>query len=141
MGAKVTGLEELSEDLQQAVKNAIPDAKKIAGKGSLKVKKEAQRIIKAYGHRGYLPHYPKSITYEVKASGAIVSSEIGPESERLQGGLGRLIENGSVNNDPIPHLNPALDLEENVFYGYMEDLGVKLLEGVEVDGPVVDPGG
>jgi hypothetical protein len=139
MGAKVTGLEELSEDLQSAVKRAIPDAKKIVGKGSLKIKREAQRIIKAASHRGYLPHYPRSISYDVTAAGTIVSSEIGPRTEKLQGGLGRILEEGTVNSAPIPHLNPALDGEENVFFGFMEDLGVKLLEGAEVDGPVVDP--
>jgi len=141
MGVKVTGLEELTEALQQAVKDAIPGAKKITGKGSNNIKKEAKRIIKAASHRGYLPHYPKSITYEVTAVGAVVSSEIGPEAEKLQGGLGPLLENGSVNNSPIPHLNPALDGEENTFYSYMEELGESLLEGKSVDGPVIDPGG
>jgi hypothetical protein len=140
MRVKVTGLEDLSEDLQKAITNAIPDAKKIAGKGALNVKKEAQRIIKANSPRGYLKHYPKAISYDVEANGGVITAEIGPKSERLQGGLGPLIENGSVNNAPIPHLNPALDLEENTFYGYMEELGEKLLEGVEVTGPVVDPG-
>ena len=140
MGAKVTGLEELSEDMQQAVKDAIPGAKKIVGKGSLQIKRESQRIIRARSKRGYLPHYPRAITYEVKAAGAVVSSEIGPDPSKPQGGLGGLLENGSVNNSPIPHLNPALDLEEHVFYGYMEQLGESLLEGAEVNGPVVDPG-
>lgn len=142
MGAKAHGLEELSDDFRKAVEDAIPAAKKIVGKGSNNVKKDAQRIIRAISKRGYLPHYPRSITYEVKASGALVSSVIGPESSRMQGGLGGLLENGSVNNSPYPHLSPALDQEENTFYGYMEDLGVKLLEGVEVTGgPVADPGG
>jgi len=140
VGAKVTGLAELSEDMQQAIKDAIPGAKKIVGKGSLQIKREAQRIIKAASKRRYLPHYPRSITYDVKAAGAVVSSEIGPDASKLQGGLGGLLENGSVNNSPIPHLNPALDLEEHIFYGYMEELGESLLEGAAVDGPVVDPG-
>jgi hypothetical protein len=135
MGAKVTGLRELSEDLQQAVKRAIPDAKKIVGKGALNVKRDAQRIIRGYSHRGYLPHYPRSISYDVKASGAVVSAEIGPKVEKLQGGLGRLLEEGSVNNPPYPHLSPALDAEENPFYSYMEQLGVDLIEGQKVDGP------
>lgn len=139
MGAKVTGLKGLTEDLQRAVTEAIPQAKKIAGKGSMNIKKEAQRIIRAHSHRGYLPHYPRSITYEVKASGSIVSSEIGPDSARLQGGLGRILEEGTVNSSPYPHLNPALDGEENTFYSYMEELGETLLEGGSVDGPVVDP--
>jgi hypothetical protein len=140
MGARVTGLEELSDDLRKAVENAIPGAKKIAGKGALNVKKEAQRIIKAASHRGYLPHYPRSISYDIEARGGVISAEIGPKTEKLQGGLGRLLELGSVNNSPIPHLDPALSLEENTFYGYMEELGEKLLEGAEVTGPEVDPG-
>ncbi len=140
MGAKVTGLEDLSDDLRKAVEDAIPAAKKIVGKGSLNVKREAQRIIKAYSNRGYLPHYPRSISYEVSASGAVVSSEIGPDSAKLQGGLGRILEEGTVNSPPYPHLNPALDDEENTFYSYMEELGESLLEGAKVDGPVVDPG-
>ena len=139
MGAKITGLEELDEDLRFAVEEAIPQAKKIAGKGALKVKKRAQEIIKAYSTRGYLPHYPRSITYAVTAQGAVVTAEIGPKTEKLQGGLGRLIEEGSVNNAPIPHLSPALDEEEGVFYSYAEELGESLLERRKVDGPERDP--
>ncbi len=142
MGATAHGLTELEADFAKAAKEAVPAAKKIVGKGSLNIKKEAQRIIRGASHRGYLPHYPRAVTYEVKGAGTLVSGEIGPETSRLQGGLGPLIENGSVNNAPIPHLGPALDLEENRFYGYMEDLGEKLLEGLSVEGgPVVDPGG
>lgn len=141
MGAKATGLEELSEDLQKAVKEALPAAKKIAGKGAMNVKKEAQRIIRERSKRGYLPHYPKAISYDVTAAGGLVSAEIGPKSEKLQGGLGRILEYGTVNNSAIPHLSPALDAEEHVFYSYMEELGEKLLEGLPVEGgPVVDPG-
>lgn len=139
MGATKHGFDGLSEDLRKAVENAIPDAKKIAGKGALNVKRKAQRIIRERSKRGYLPHYPRAISYDVDAHGTIVTAEIGPKSEKLQGGLGRLIEEGSVNNAPIPHLSPALDLEENTFYSYMEELGEKLLEGEKVDGPVPDP--
>src|SRR5258706_2064640 len=113
MGAKATGLDGLSDDLRTAVENAIPAAKKIVGKGSLNIKKEAQRIIRERSVRGYLPHYPRALGYDVKAAGTIVSSEIGPDDAKLQGGLGRIIENGSVNSAPIPHLSPALDGEEN----------------------------
>jgi hypothetical protein len=139
MGAKVTGLEELSEDMRNAVKNSIPEAKKIVGKGSLNVKRDAQRIVKAISKRGYLPHYPRSIGYTVTASGTLVSSEIGPEDSKPQGGLGPIIENGSVNNPPYPHLSPALDAEENTFFGFMEELGESLLEGQKVTGPDIDP--
>ena len=140
MGAKASGLDELSRDLQEAVKRAIPDAKKIVGKGALNVKREAQRIIRERSKRGYLPHYPRAISYEVEAHGAVVSAEIGPKTEKLQGGLGKILENGTVNNAPIPHLSPGLDLEEHTFYSHMEELGEALLEGKYVDGPVSDPG-
>jgi hypothetical protein len=139
VGAKITGLDGLDDDLRFAVEQAIPQAKKVAGKGALNVKKKAQEIIKGNSPRGYLPHYPRAISYDVDAHGAIVTAEIGPKSEKLQGGLGRLIEEGSVNNAPIPHLSPALDSEENTFYGYMEDLGESLLEGRKSAGPDVDP--
>src|SRR5258705_13402731 len=123
MGAKATGLDGLSDDLRRAVESAIPDAKKIVGKGSLQIQREAQRNLRAYSKRGYFPHYPRAISYDVKAAGTIVSSEVGPDDAKLQGGLGRIIENGSVNSAPIPHLSPALALEENTFYSYMEELG------------------
>lgn len=142
MGATAHGLKELHDDFEKAAREAVPSAKKIVGQGCNNIKKDAKRIIRAASHRGYLPHYPRSISYEVKASGTLVSGEVGPDSAKLQGGLGRLLENGSINNSPIPHLGPGLDLEENRFYGYMEDLGVKLLEGLSVQGgSVVDPGG
>lgn len=140
MGAHVRGLIEFEKALRKAIDNAVPDAKKVVGKGSQNVKRGAQRIIRADSHRGYLPHYPRSISYEVTAKGTVVQSEIGPKSERLQGGLGRLLEFGSVNNAPIPHLYPALELETPEFIAYMEKLGQALLEGIEVEGPVVDPG-
>jgi hypothetical protein len=141
VGAKATGLDELSAGLRKAVEQAIPGAKKIAGKGALNVKKEAQRIIRERSKFGYLPHYPRSISYDVDAFGSLVTAEIGPKTEKLQGGLGRIIEEGTVNNAPIPHLSPALDREEHAFFSYMEELGEALLEGMPVEGgPVVDPG-
>jgi hypothetical protein len=140
MGAKVTGLTELEHDLAWAQHHAVEDAKKVVGQGCNNIKKDAQRIIRGASRRGYLPHYPRSISYDVKASGTVVSGEVGPKSEKLQGGLGRLLEYGSRNNAPIPHLSPALDTEEPKFARFMEELGAKLLEGQSVQGgPVTDP--
>ncbi|HEX2551114.1 MAG TPA: hypothetical protein VHK64_05935 [Nocardioidaceae bacterium] len=140
-GAKITGAKELSADLQKAVDTCIEGAKKIVGQGCNNIKKDAQRIIRENSHRGYLPHYPRAISYDVAVSGYVVSGEIGPKTEKLQGGLGGLLENGSVNNAPIPHLDPALSLEEPRFAPHIEELGVRLLEGGTVQGgPVEDPG-
>ncbi len=124
MGAKASGLTALSADLRDAADGAVEQAKKVVGKGCMNIKKEAQRIIRANSPRGYLPHYPRAISYEVKAAGTVVSGEIGPDASRMQGGLGSLIENGSVNNAPIPHLAPAIEAEEPRFAQYIEALGL-----------------
>ncbi|MEV4437486.1 hypothetical protein AB0K09_00465 [Streptomyces sp. NPDC049577] len=73
-----------------------------------KVKDSARQRIS--GHK-YLPQYPRSITYEVKTTAAGVEAEIGPDKGAAQGALGNIIEYGSANNAPLPHLGPAL--EEN----------------------------
>lgn len=141
MGATVTGLAELRAALEEAQKRALDETKKVVGQGCLNIKRDAQRIIRGASHRGYLPHYPRSITYDVTASGTLVTGEIGPDHSRLQGGLGRVLELGTRNNAPIPHLSPALDAEAPRFAEYMEQLGEALLEGRPVaGGPVTDPG-
>lgn len=142
MGATATGLTELVADLRKAAARAVPDTKSVVSKGSLNIKREAQRVIRAASHRGYLPHYPRSITYDIAVSGAVVTSEIGPVAARPQGVLGRVLEEGTVNNAPIPHLSPALDLEEPRFVRAMEELAVEIIEGVDVPGgPTGDPDG
>jgi hypothetical protein len=123
----VTGAIEVADHFDEAAARFDPEAEKVVGKGSNNVKKDAQRIIRGASHRGYLPHYPYSITYDV-TSGEVIAGEIGPDSGRLQGGLGRLLENGSQNNAPIPHLAPALDLEAPKFEKAAGDLAEKLAE-------------
>lgn len=138
MGATATGLDELVADLTKATKRIVPGTKSVVSKGSLNIKREAQRIIRSSSHRGYLPHYPRSITYDITVSAAVVTSEIGPTTAMPQGVLGRVLEDGTVNNAPIPHLSPALDLEEPRFIRSMEELAMEILDGVDVPGP---PGG
>jgi hypothetical protein len=141
MGVTYTGLAELEAALEEAQKRAVTESKKVVGQGCNNIKKDAQRIIRGAGRKGYLPHYPRAISYDVSVVGGVVRGEVGPVSEKLQGGLGRLIELGSRNNAPIPHLSPALDAEEPRFDTYVEKLGEALLEGWPVaGGPVTDPG-
>ena len=40
-----------------------------------------------------------------------VEAEVGPEVDKLQGGMGRGVEFGSAKTAPIAHLFPALDAE------------------------------
>lgn len=136
MGATSAGLKEFAGDLQTLQDRADEDAKKVVAVGCNNIKKDARRIIQAASNRGYLPHYPYAIGYDVTGDATGITGEVGPDSGMLQGGLGKLLENGSVNNAPIPHLSPALDTERPVFEHYAEELGVRLLEGEPgFDGP------
>lgn len=142
MGAKSEGLKELAADLQKAADTVVEKAKRVVGRGSNNIKKQAQGIIRANSHRGYLPHYPRAISYDVTARGDSVIGEIGPDASKLQGGLGRVIEYGTVNSAPIPHLSPSLDAELPKTERYAADLGYELVMGRPgPDGPVADPGG
>jgi hypothetical protein len=142
MGATSEGLTELAADLQKVAAEVEDRGKRIVGQGCLQIKKAAQRTIRAASHRGYLPHYPRSITYDVTSAGGNIRGEVGPERGRLQGGLGAILEYGTINNAPIPHLNPALDAEAPVFARYVAELGESLLGGGTgpAGGPVTDPG-
>jgi hypothetical protein len=134
----VTGLSELSDDLRKAAATAVEQAKKVVGAGCNNIKKDAKKRVAGYAH---LPHYPRSIDYEVTAAATTVTGEVGPNHAKLQGGLGRVIELGTVNNAPIPHLSPALDAEVPGFERYLGELGYDLIVGQRTpDGPVVDPG-
>ena len=50
-------------------------------------------------------HYPNSITSEVRVTGMMVAGEVGPDTSRPQGSMGRGFEFGSVNQPP--HLDGA----------------------------------
>lgn len=142
MGAKMTGWKELGEDLHKASEEIVEAGKKVVGQGCLQIKRQAQQIIRDRSTRGYLPHYPRSISYDVTANGDSITGTVGPDAAKLQGGLARVIEYGTVNNAPIPHLSPSLDAEIPRFEQAVADLGEKLINGEHgPDGPVVDPGG
>jgi hypothetical protein len=89
---KVTGLSDLIDDLDKAAAEVVEQAKKVVGRGCNNIKKDAKARITGYAH---LPHYPRSIDYEVTADGTTVIGEVGPNSAKLQGGLGRVIELGT----------------------------------------------
>lgn len=141
MGATTFGWKELGDDMHTASERIVEDGKKIVGQGCNNIKKQAKEIIKGNSPRGYLPHYPRAIGYDVTAHAADIVGEVGPDAGKLQGGLGRIIEYGTVNNAPIPHLSPSLDAELPRFEQYAAELGEKLLNGeAGPDGPVQDPG-
>ena len=113
-------------ELGDAAGQVLPEARQGVIKGAIQSKRDAKRKVSKLAHAR---HYARSITDDMRQGGDWVESEIGPDKSRRQGALGNLIEFGSVNNSPIPHMAPATDAEKPRFDRALEDLGARLLEG------------
>jgi hypothetical protein len=105
-GITVTGINAVVDDLSAFPQRLAVNVGKAVKVTSQKVRDDARNRIK--GHR-YLPAYPYSITYDVKATAEGAEGEIGPDKGRAQGPLGNIVEYGTSKNAPLPHLGPALD--------------------------------
>jgi len=106
MGVDVIGLNVVVADLNAFPRRLAVNVRKAVEVTSRKVRDDARSRIG--GHK-YLPAYPYSITYDVKATAEGVEGEIGPDKGLAQGPLGNIVEYGTSKNAPIPHLGPALD--------------------------------
>lgn len=118
-------VDRLVAELDKAIYNCPGEVEKVVARGALQIKNGARRRI---GRPAHAPAYPNSISYDIQRWGLGAVAEIGPDKGRRQGALGNLLEYGSVNNAPIPHIRPAADEELPRFERAMEDLGVKLLD-------------
>lgn len=126
MEIRVTGDRELLAALTRAQSECVPEVEKVVAKGSLNIKQDAARRASGIAHA---PAYPASISYDLFHGLVTVESEIGPDKGKRQGALGNILEFGTRNNAPIPHLGPALDAETPRYVRALEDLGQDLLEG------------
>lgn len=132
MQVKVTGLdganglEVLAADFAEAAKVAPEETRKVVQKGALNIKNDARKRISGLAHA---PRYPMSITYDTMLTPGGGAAEIGPDKDKkgLQGSLGNVLEYGSKNNAPHPHLAPALEAERPKFEKSLEDLAVRAI--------------
>lgn len=119
--------------VERALSDAPAEVAKVVGRGALNIKKDAQRTIrgKLRGRKSHLRRYPYSIGYDVYQGLRGPTAEIGPDKNRkhLQGPLGAIVENGSLNSPPMPHMRPAAERELPKFTTALEDLAATLLEG------------
>lgn len=99
-------------ELLAAVDLLADELPKVTERGAVNIKRDARRLLNASITRTYLPHYPRAITYEMEQGADYVQADIGPESGKPQGGMGRGVEFGSVHTPPTPHLFPAFEAEE-----------------------------
>ena len=110
----VNGLAELTADLEQAAVKALPALAAVAEKAgvSLQAKWRANAKATAKKHGRW---YPSSITHETKVTAAAVTVEVGPETGKKQGGMGRGFEYGSVKQPPHLDGKKAADAVEPDF--------------------------
>ena len=113
--------------LDEAVSKVPDEAAKVVNRGALQIKKGAQKRVRGHPH---LRRYPYTINYDTYKGLRGPTAEIGPDrGKRGQAPLGAIIEYGSVNSPPIPHIRPATEDELPRFERAMEALAAKLLEG------------
>jgi hypothetical protein len=118
-------LDRLVLDLDKAASKMPEEAAKVVERGALQIKTGAQRRI---GRPAHAPAYPNSISYDMRTGMRGPEAEIGPDKGKRQGALGNLLEYGSINNAPIPHVRPSVDEELPKFEKATEDLAEKALE-------------
>lgn len=114
----------LANDLADAPNRIVAAVEPVVSKGALNIKKDAVRLITGHPRSR---HYPRTISYDIEINGREICAEIGPDKERMQGALGNILEFGTSNNAPIPHLGPALILEEPRFPDAVVDAAARTL--------------
>lgn len=97
---------------------------KVVGKGALNIKNGARKRVRGLKHAR---RYPSAIDYDLYTTGRGAIADVGANKDKPQGALGNLLEYGSVNNPPHPHIRPAAEEEMPRFQVAMEDLAVKAL--------------
>lgn len=117
-------LDDWIADLRQAALDVDGEAEKVVSKGALNIKNDWKEHWDGYAH---IPHLPRAINYDVERIDDGVEASIGPVRGETQAGLAPYIEYGTVNNEPIPGMEPAVDDEEPRFERAVADLGENLL--------------
>jgi hypothetical protein len=110
--------------MDRATAVAAAETAKVVEKGAIQIRDGARRRVTGLKHA---PRYPNSIDYDLYVTGWGAIADVGANKDKPQGALGNLIEYGSVNNAPRPHIRPAADEEMPRFAKAMEDLAVKAL--------------
>ena len=110
----VSQLIDLAQDLAGAGKRLAREVPKVIKKGANNIKMDARKRYReqagAHG-KGHAWRYPSTISYDFTTAARKVEAEIGPDKEKPQGALGNLLEFGSANSAPLPHLVPAWEKE------------------------------
>lgn len=96
------------------------------------VRKSAESVQKAMradarGH-AHTPHFPASITTDVKTKVGQIEAEVGPDKGLTQGALGNILYFGTSKNGPVLNINAPLDAETPKFQKAIEEAAGKLFD-------------
>lgn len=116
----------LIADMGNVPSQVAADVLRSTRRGAWQVKQDAQKRASGLAHA---PHYPRAITYDVRVAANAIIAEIGPDKSKPQGPLGNILEFGTVNNPPHPHLAPALDKETPKYIAALEAVLGGVLDG------------
>lgn len=118
------GLDTWADDLRRAAVGIDEQVKKVTGRTCLEIKKHAQGIVRGHKH---LPGLARSFSYDVTVKATEVVGEVGAVIGKAQGALDHIIENGTLENAPIPHWRPAADKQVPLWQKYLDDAAVEAL--------------
>lgn len=118
--------EALAADLAAAPLRLAELVPPVVSKGALNVKSDWRANASGNAHA---PHYPASITYDLKADATGIEAEIGPDKSLPQGPLGNILEFGTSKNPPHLDGQRALSAEEPRFIAALEAVAEKALLG------------
>lgn len=116
----------LAADLEDGARYCPDASTRVVAKGALNIKRGARERVAGLKHA---PAYPRSIGYNKLTLPSGPAAEIGPDKERTQGALGNILEYGTENNAPIPHMIPAAEDELPRFTRAMEGIAVRPVTG------------
>jgi len=111
------GVDALVDGFERKGRVVFDEVVKVNTVAGFHVRDDARAAVEGLAHA---PHYPRAITFDLRHGLTYTEVEIGPDKDLPQGPLGNLINYGSANNPPNPHIEPAADREEPRWHGHME---------------------
>ena len=114
----------LAADLGSIAGKTVPLLTAAVEKSADAVEKAMRADARGHAHS---PHFPNSITHDVKVRVGGIEAEVGPDKGLTQGALGNILYFGTSKNGPVLNINGPLDAEAPGFQKAVEDAAGKLL--------------
>lgn len=121
----VSEVNQLAADLGKIPGRMVPPMIAAVTKSANSVRDGMRADARGHSH---FPHFPNSITADVKVRPGQIEGEVGPDKSLTQGALGNILYFGTSKNGPVLNINGPLDAEAPQFQKAVEDAAGKLLE-------------